>query len=246
MAKTLTYSDSAKGWQSFYSYIPEYILGMNNHLFTFKGGNLYRHNADGDRCNFYGTQYQATITGIINESPSTVKTFKTIVLETTAPWDCTLTSDLGTGFIDRGWFSLKEGDYFAHIRRNDDDGVLEMRSAQGIGSVSTIDSTVATAVVIGFTFNIDSMVSIGDLMYTSNEVLVGTITAVDGSDITVDTTNGTIPTTGTFVMYIKNNIAESYGNTGYYMEYHLELPTDAASNFVELYSVGSRLFKSHP
>lgn len=246
MAKTLTYSSSAQGWQSFYSYLPEYMVGMNNHFYTFKGGNLYRHNTNETRNNFYGQQYASTITGIINEAPTTVKTFKTIVLETTKPWHATLTSDLGTGYIDREWFSLKEGDYFAHIRRNDNDGVLEMRSAQGIGSIDAVDSTTATAVVVGFTFNIDSMISIGDLMYLSNETLVGTITGVDGNEITVDTTSGSIPTVGSYVMYIKNNVAESYGNTGYYMEYRLELPDTDSDEFVELYSVGSRLFKSHP
>ena len=41
---TLTYSESVKGWPSFYSYYPDFILGMNQYLYTFKGGNLYRHN----------------------------------------------------------------------------------------------------------------------------------------------------------------------------------------------------------
>lgn len=246
MNKTITYSPSAEGWQSFYSYIPEYMIGMNNHFYSFKNGNLYRHNSNKNRNNFYGVQYPSTITGIINESPSTVKTFKTIVLETTKPWNTTLTSDLGTGYIDRDWFSLKEGDYFAHIRRNDDDGVLEMRSAQGIGRTESVDSTIPAAVVIGFSFNVDSMISIGDLMYLSNETLVGTITGVQNNIITVDTTSGSVPVVNDYVMYVKNNIAESYGNTGYYMEYHLELPVRESSKFVELYSVGSRLFKSNP
>ena len=41
---TLTYSETVKGWPSFYSYFPEMIKGMNQYLYTFKGGNLYRHN----------------------------------------------------------------------------------------------------------------------------------------------------------------------------------------------------------
>jgi hypothetical protein len=48
---TLTYSESSKGWPSFYSYHPEWIQGMNQYLYTFKGGNLYRHNVNDTRNN---------------------------------------------------------------------------------------------------------------------------------------------------------------------------------------------------
>ena len=49
---TITYSEAVKGFPSFYSYIPDYIMGMNNYLYTFKGGNLYRHNTNNTRNNF--------------------------------------------------------------------------------------------------------------------------------------------------------------------------------------------------
>ena len=51
---TLTYSESVKGWPSFYSYYPDFILGMNQYLYTFKGGNLYRHNTGTVRNQYYG------------------------------------------------------------------------------------------------------------------------------------------------------------------------------------------------
>lgn len=243
---TLTYSESAGGWASFYSFEPEMMVGMNNYFYSFKGGKLYRHNTGTKRNNFYGEQYTSRITGVINEEPSTVKTFKTISLESNAPWDCTVTSDLGSGYIDSGWFSLKEGDYYAHIRRNDDDGVLEMRSLQGVGSCSDVDSAVASAVVISFNFNLDSMISIGDLMYrytSGNPVLIGTIQGKTNKTLTVNTTEGTIPSVNDFLIYIKNNVAESYGTTGYYMQYELENGSDS---FVEIFGIGATLFKSNP
>ena len=58
---TLTYSPSSKGWPSFYSFIPEYVQGMNNYLYTFKNGQLYRHNTNETRNNFYGQQFNTTI-----------------------------------------------------------------------------------------------------------------------------------------------------------------------------------------
>ena len=45
-AYTLTYDEGVKGWPSFYSFYPEYIKGMNAYLYTFSGGNLYRHNVN--------------------------------------------------------------------------------------------------------------------------------------------------------------------------------------------------------
>lgn len=250
MTYTLTYSEGAKGWPSFYSFHPEAMIGMNNYFYSFKNGRLYRHNT-GVRNNFYGTPYPSTITGVMNDEPSTVKTFKTISLEASSPWNCTVTSDLGSGYIDREWFSLKEGDYYAHIRRNDDDGVLEMRSLQGIGSCIDVNSTDTSAVVVTFSFRPDSMISVGDKMYQQSEGvlgLVGNITAISGTTITVDTTlnGGSIPANEVFLAYIKNNVAESYGTTGYYMQYKLELPTYASSTFTEIYAIGSSLFKSYP
>jgi hypothetical protein len=250
MIYTLTYSEGAKGWPSFYSFNPEAMVGMNNYFYSFKNGRLYRHNT-GARNNFYGAQYPSTIRGVMNDEPSTVKTFKTISLESSAPWNCTLTSDLGSGFIDRAWFSLKEGDYYAHIRRNEDDGVLEMRSLQGIGSCDSVISADPSAVIVTFSFRLDSMISVGDKMYRQTGgglALVGDITNVTGRTIAVNTTvsGGSIPSAGVFLAYIKNNVAESYGTTGYYMQYDLELPTNVSSIPTEIYAIGSSLFKSFP
>ena len=72
---TLSYSESAQGWPSFYSFIPDYMLGMNNYFYTFKGGNLYRHNVNETRNNFYGTQYNSKIQSVFNVSPLENKIF---------------------------------------------------------------------------------------------------------------------------------------------------------------------------
>ena len=144
--------------------------------------------------------------------------------------------------------SRKRGDYFAHIRRNANDDVLELRSALGIGDIDSLDSSTASAVVLTFDFTLGSMISIGDKIYKESGgsiSLVGDITAKTDTTITVDTTvtGGSIPSASQFVLIIKNNVAESYGVTGYYMEYELENDSTSA---VELFSVGSSLFKSFP
>lgn len=222
---------------------------MNNSFYSFKGGSLYKHNSNSrPRNNFYGEQYESTISGVINVEPTTIKKFKTISLEGNAAWDCSVYSDLEAGYIDKDWFSLKEGEQYAYIRRRDDDNTFEARSAQGVGSVSTVDSSVITSVILTFTFNIDSMISVGDKLYGVNSgtpEFAGIVTAVSGTTITIDSdqTGATIPVNGQFIMYIKNNIAESYGATGYYLAYTL---TNDSTSFVELYGIASNLFKSFP
>lgn len=249
MAYTLTYSESVQGWPSFYSFYPEMMVGMNNYFYSFKGGNLYRHNTGSQRNTYYDalTPDASTITGVINDSPSTVKKFKTISLEGTDAWDCTVTSDLESGYIDANWFSLKEGDYYGFIRRNQDDNVFEARSAQGIGSVDTVDSSVTTAVELNFTFTISSMISVGDKIYKlvgGSPTVVGLITSISGTQIVVDAdASGIIPVAGDYLFCVKDNKAESYGTTGYFLRYTL---SNTSSNFVELYGIGSSLFKSFP
>ena len=77
---TLTYSDGFKGFPSFYSYIPDYMIGMNNYFYTFKEGDLYRHNVNERRNSFYDVDYSSTMTSVFNDMPLENKLFKTINL----------------------------------------------------------------------------------------------------------------------------------------------------------------------
>lgn len=249
MSYTLTFSEKSKGWTSFFSFIPEKMIGMNSYFYSFKGGNLYRHNTNNLRNNFYGTQYGSTITGVINIEHDSVKNHKTISLDSDDAWSCTITTDLDNGFIDSSYFELKEGNYFAHIRRLSGDTSLNMRSAKGLGGVAVVDSSVPSSVVLAFPFDLDSSISIGDVAYKDNggtAQKLGVVTAITlgGNSITIDTTSGgTIPSVNDYILCLKNSVAESYGARGYYMQFHLE---NTNTNRVELFSVGSSIFKSNP
>ena len=246
---TITYSDSAKGWQSFYSYKPEMMIGMNNRFYSFHNGKLYQHNSDDvGRNQFYGINNSSSITGVINEDPYSVKTFKTFSLDSTAPWSCTFTTDLGSGEIDASWFELKEGDYFSHIRRTENDNTLELRSAQGLGTPVSVDGSNTSAVVITFSFNVDSIISVGDKLYSRNgssNDFSGVVVSANKKTVTVNTTvsGASVPLDSNYLFYVKDSVAESYGTTGYFMKYTL---SNSSLTFVELFSVGSSLFKSYP
>ncbi len=246
---TLSYSPAVKGWPSFYSFIPEYTQGMNNYLYTFKNGQLYRHNTNSLRNNFYGVQYNTTIKSVFNKGPLENKLFKTLILESDAPWSATLATDLPqTGSISDTYFEKKEGNYFAFIRFLETDINLLMRYANGIANVTTVDATAPAATTLTFasSVNIGSIISIGDMVYYgSTPTLGGVVTALSGQVVTIDTTiaGASAPSNGDFILYVKNTVAESHGVMGHYCEYEL---TNTSTSKVELFSVGSESMKSFP
>ena len=170
---TLTYSETSQGFPSFYSYEPDWMIGMNQFFYTFKDGNLYRHNTNNNYNTYYGTTYESTITSIFNEAPLETKIFKTLNLESDESWDAVLRSDIQTtGVISEQWFEKKEDAWFAFVRSdgptgaNTDESQFELRSLNGI-SRSTSVGGAAAAYEINFalTINIGSIVSVGDYLY---------------------------------------------------------------------------------
>lgn len=268
---TLTYSESAQGFPSFYSYYPDMMIGMNNYLYSFKGGNIYRHNTNDLRNNYYGVQYNSQITSIFNEQPLENKLFKTINLESDSAWGGTYTSDQQTtGSIDASYFVKKEGAWYAFMRNTGatpaDAGEYPLRSLNGIGASSNTNVAVPAAAEIIFAIGTDigSIVSVGDTLYfispaptppptppsPSTPVLCGTITNIQVdlpagiNKIIVDTTAGSLPAgTTDYFMFAKNQVAESHGILGHYCKFVL---TNTDTTATELFAVESEVMKSFP
>ena len=78
---TLSYSEAAKGWVSFKSFHPESGLSINNDYYTWDDGELYQHHNNETRNNFYGVQYDSSITTILNDEPGSIKSFNTLNYE---------------------------------------------------------------------------------------------------------------------------------------------------------------------
>lgn len=216
--RTLTYSESSKGFPSFYSFNPEWIIGMNQFLYTFQGGNLFRHNTNSIRNNYYGQQFPARITSVFNERPLENKIFKTLNLESDEPWSATFTSDIQLfGEIASTYFEQKEGAWFAFLRSNSPTGGvgtttatipskanLNMRSVNGIGTCTSFDTLVVNAIKIFFDINvhIGSLYNLGDFVYYVNPQtgsepqFVGTLISKD-IDFTAQTNTITINSTNT-------------------------------------------------
>lgn len=265
MSYTLAYSQASQGWVSFYSFYPEWMIGMNNYFYTFKGGNIYRHNSNETRNTFYyewwdaqGTpQYAFTsssIKSVLNASVLENKLFKTISLEGNSEWGGTFKTDLqDSGVIQSSWFEKKEATYFAFIRNNSN-GQLSLRSVNGIGNSLTvtdagtkINFSIAPLIAIG------DIISVGDLLYFGNPlVLAGKVTQINVNypaginQLIIDTTiPGTTPIVGNvnYFAYIKNSIAESHGVLGHYCVFDIN---NGSTGKVELFAVRSEVMKSFP
>lgn len=244
---------------------------MNQYLYTFKGGTLYRHNTNATRNEYYGVAYSSRVTTILNQDPTVNKIFKTIQLEGNEPWGATLTSDLQTtGFINSDYFAEKESDWFSFVRNAGTTPATAaqeypLRSVNGIGN--TINAVQAgNNVILSFalTTDIGSIISIGDSIYfgvpvvapaTLTPIYSGTVTAITvnlaaGQNIiqyAIDTAGGGVaPGPGVpviYVMFIKNQVAESKGILGHYGELTL---TNSLTTHVELFVVKSEVMKSFP
>lgn len=237
---TVTYDPNSQGWTSFWSYNPDWMIGMNNVFYTWKNGSLYKHDTNATRNRFYGVDYPSTITTIFNEDPLDVKMFKTMAIESNEPWDVDLETDLNTGMIDKTYFLDKEGTWFAYIRRDPNTIDLQAISTQGIGQVDTYGS-----LTINFGFNIGTSISQGDKVYRVTAgalVLIGTVASHTDNSITLVSAAVT-PAPGDMIVYVKDSTAESYGARGYYMQAKLTNNSTAA---VEIFNVNVNTFKSNP
>lgn len=264
---TLTYSEAVQGWPSFYSFNPDWMIGMNNYFYTFKGGNLYRHNVNETRNNFYGVQYNSQLKSVFNVSPLENKLFKTLNLEGDDTWAALMTTDIqNSGFIQSDWFQKKEQSWFAFVRNS---GTLPanpseyaLRSVNGIGRSANITGP-AGALEIEFAISpnpvaIGGIASVGDYVYYSlppsysTPILCGQITDIvvnypSGDNkliVNAAILEGSVPPITTpYILYIKNSVAESHGVLGHYCVFTL---TNSNTSKIELFVAESEVMKSYP
>ena len=239
---TLTYDEKVKGWTSFYSYIPDMMVNMNNEFYSFKDGQLYVHNkSEGNRNTFYGQTYNTELEFVANDAPSEVKIFKTIEIEgDSKEWDVTVATDIESGHVNKADFENKEGFKYSYIRRNASDEVnTELLSVQGVGNLASSSSNTYSFA------SVPNNISIGDVLYFSSGgsyTKVGVVSAKNNTTITTVSSLST-PSNGDFIFVAKNSVAESYGLKGYYASIRL---TNNGTTPVEVFAVNSEVSKSFP
>lgn len=267
---TLSYSEGVSGWASFYSYYPDWMIGMNNYLYSFKGGDLYRHNINTLRNTFYQPWWTkfgqplnsfspSTLQSVFNQGVLENKLFKTINLEGDSIWDVQLETDLqNSGFIQSSYFEKKEAAYFAFVRNNAS-GEFALRSLNGIGKSFQVTGGTTIKFSINPLIAVGSIISIGDLLYYFNSpsttpLLAGKVTNItvnypnNLNQITITTTVPgyiTVPiaTQNAYFLYVKNSVAESHGVLGHYCTFNIQNYSNAK---IELFAIQSDVMKSFP
>jgi hypothetical protein len=257
---TLTYSPKDKGWPSFYTFNPDWMVNMNQFFYTFKGGNIYKHN-DGVRNTYYGTYSPSILKSVFNDMPLDNKVFKALALDAELPWGAELYTDIETkGVIDVDWFEKKEAVHFGFVRNEDISPVgniqvsdTVLRSNTGLGSSVSVAGPI-TSVVIEFplTTKLDSIISIGDSIYfvptsgvlTYAGVLIAKNITSTSNELIINGTGATpISQQDAYFLSVKSNIAESHGLLGHYCIFKL---TNNSINKTEIFAVSSDIMKSFP
>jgi len=85
---TISFDEGSNGWTSFKSFEQEGGLSLNNIYYTFNAGKLWKHNDKSvNRNTFYGASAaESYIEPILNDNPSTIKTFNNISYEGSNGW----------------------------------------------------------------------------------------------------------------------------------------------------------------
>jgi len=240
--KTLTFDEKVKGWTSFHSFFPDYMIGMNNKFFTFKNGELWQHHSDNvPKNNFYGVQYDSFIDVMVNDSPSEIKELQAISLEGNQTWSAVVqafisnSDDYMEGSVTAAEFVKKEGIWYAYARRNESDIAFDSKSTYGLGTISGLTAT---------TFELNggsTSLCIGDTIIRGSDISqIGIITGISGSTITLDTTTGLVD--GDFVVGMKSSRIEGGNLRGYTMRVKL---TNSSTSDVELFAVNLEVAKSY-
>jgi hypothetical protein len=239
MEKTLSYTEKVKGWTSFHSFIPEFMVRLKNRFYTIKAGQLWLHNDESNPVlnNFYGVQYDSKVITIFNDAPSDDKIFKTLILEGTHPWAVALRTNYTEGTILKSEFNNRESRWFANTRKSENNNDYTA-SVQGIGVIQSF-----TGLTIAFV-SIGPLVSVGDVLHQINgsaDQVIGTITNINGNVVTLNAII-TTPVVGLFCFSKKNSRIEGSEIRGYFMEVEL---TQNDTHDVELFAINSNAIKSY-
>lgn len=92
--RNYAFNEPRNGFTGFFDYHPEWALSANDIIYSWKNGQLYKHdsvnasNVAVSYCNFYGTQYDCYITLVFNMNVGQKKSFQSIAEVASAIFTC--------------------------------------------------------------------------------------------------------------------------------------------------------------
>jgi len=127
--KTVSFKEGINGWSSFKSFVPEQALSMGNDYYTVKNSLPYQHHVEQfdssgkeiNRNTFYGIYEPSSIDVLLNDSPSSVKSYKTLSYEGSQS-----NVDLEVSRVESGYYNLhnKDGWHVSSIDTDKQSGVV--------------------------------------------------------------------------------------------------------------------------
>ena len=138
---TVAFDENLNQFSSFYSYKPEYLANLNTTLISFKNGAIWLHDNENAYCNFYGTQYEASIEVVFNSASIQKKTWLNISEFANTIWDCpNVTCQMNTygttpqiSSIPSANFKTLESNYHSNFLRdtNSSGGLINGNTLKG-------------------------------------------------------------------------------------------------------------------
>jgi len=124
-AKTISFDEETNAFESFLSYHPENMCALGTQFVTWKDGQLWTHDSDTYN-NFYGVQYESTITLVFNVAGLQKKTWESITEVASDIFDCPViytNSESYSGQVQQSSliesdFKVYEGNPSAAIKRD--------------------------------------------------------------------------------------------------------------------------------
>lgn len=121
-------------WVCKFDFTPEYYGKINNRLFSFVDGQLWEHNASDTYNNFYGQQYESSITSVFNGLSSKYpadKILRNVSVESNEAWsfDCENPKGQQTD-LTASKFVQKESTWYADVLRDRNTNPLLLKVGQ--------------------------------------------------------------------------------------------------------------------
>ena len=242
--ETLAYSTKKNFWLTFYSFLPSLYENLHNRFFSFLAGQMYRHNVNETRNNFYGTQYSSTLNMISRANPSDVKVYDAMSLEGNSSWSAVVSNtEQTTGTMASTEFEEREGMYYRQIEKDATaDSTNNTSHKVVLGQVASVSGSTVT-----FTSKISNLpFGIGDTLFklesSSETSLSVTLSSVSGrKEITASGAVSNLSAGDTVMAVSTASI-----NGDKMRDYHAQVAlTNTATTPVELFAV-NMVYKSSP
>ena len=251
-------------WNTHYSYTPDNIISVDDTLYTFKNGNMYKHHDGANRSTYYGTLYPAVVEVVSGYNPSMVKSYEAISIEGTSSWDAVLTNtDQSASISDSpvtisgvtypfGEYEKKERNFYAYIPRDSSANTTvggEITVLSGSSEVYPLGAvTTSTMYTISFSTPVsDITFPFGSEVYQDNgttlvkkDYKISGI--VDQKTILVDAPTDALAAGTSLVAISANPSIEGDQMRDYYLKIRL---SNSSSTETELYAVNAVYAKSN-